>query len=164
MSIVTIILIYICSDYGMEDKQKGWNTHMDVRLLKLSNNKGEKDALTSQDILSIHLGYYLMKGKVTYSTDISIANQPDYVILILGNSPVCYWCHVEKHDYQDGKMFNPQNKDFELYSPDKYKGDSNVSWLLIDSMKEIPRDFLDSVENNMEVKEFIGNRANHKIL
>ena len=67
---------------------------MDIRLLKLSNNKGEKDKLTSQDILSIHLGYFIMNGKVTYSTDKAIAKKPDYVILVLGNSPVCYWCHV----------------------------------------------------------------------
>lgn len=135
---------------------------MDIRLLKLSNNKGEKDALSSQDILSIHLGYFLMNGKVTYSTDIAIAKKPDYVMLILGNLPVCYWCHVAKYDYQNGTMIKPQDRDFEKYSPDKYKGDSNVSWLLLDSMKEIPKDFLDAIETNQEVMEFITNRANHK--
>lgn len=135
---------------------------MDIRLLKLSNNKGEKDALSSQDILSIHLGYYLMNGKVTYSTDKAIAKKPDYVILVLGNYPICYWCRVVDYDYQNGKVFSPQNKDFELFSPDKYKGDSNVSWLILDSMKEIPKEFLDAIETNQEVIEFIGNRANHK--
>lgn len=135
---------------------------MDIRLLKLSNNKGEKDSLTAQDILSIHLGYFLMNGKVTYSTDKAIAKQPDYIMLVLGNLPVCYWCHVADYDYLNGKIFSPQNKNFEKYSPDKYKGDSNVSWLLLDSMKEIPKEFLDAIEANQEVKEFITNRANHK--
>ncbi|WP_280178616.1 hypothetical protein [Sporofaciens musculi] len=37
-----------------------------------------------------------------------------------------------------------------------------MTWLLIDSMKEIPKEFLDSIECNKEVMEFIGNRANHK--
>lgn len=135
---------------------------MDIRLLKLSNNKGEKDELTSQDILSIHLGYYLMNGKVTYSTDKAIAKQPDYVILVLGNFPICYWCHVADHDYQGGKMFRPAKSEFEHFSPDKYKGDSNVSWLILDSMKELPKEFLDAIEDNQEVMEFVSNRANHK--
>lgn len=135
---------------------------MDIRLLKLSNSKGEKDALTSQDILSIHLGYYLMNGRVTYSTDKAIAKKPDYVILVLGNYPVCYLCKVADYDYLNGQIFKSQKKDFEKYSPDKYKGDSNVSWLLLDSMKEIPKEFLDAIETNQEVIEFIGNRANHK--
>lgn len=134
---------------------------MNIHLLKLSNNK-EKDSLTSQDILSIHLGYFLMNGKVTYSTNIAIAEKPDYVILVLGNFKVCYWCHVADYDYQNGNMFNPQNQEFELYSPDKYKGDSNVSWIVLDSMKEIPEDFLDDIESNSEITEFIGSRANHK--
>lgn len=135
---------------------------MEIRLLKLSNNKGDKDSLTCQDILSIHLGYFLMNGKVTYSTDISIAKKPDYVILVLGNCPVCYYCHVEKYDYKGGETFKSQDKLFEQYAPDKYKNDSNVSWLLLDSMKEIPKEFLDAIETNKEVLEFVGNRANHK--
>lgn len=135
---------------------------MDVRLLKLSNNKGEKDALTSQDILSIHLGYYHMNGIVTYSTDIAIAKKPDFVILVLGNSPVCYWCRVLDYDYKNGEIFKPLKSDFEKYSPDKYKGDENISWLLFDSMQAIPKEFLDAVETNKEVMEFVGNRANHK--
>lgn len=134
---------------------------MDVRLLKLSNNKGEKDSLTAQDILSIHLGYFHMNGKVTYSTDKAIANKPDYVILVLGNCPVCYWCHVADYAYKNNELIKPQN-DFERYSPDKYKNDRNISWLLLDSMQEIPKEFLDSVQTNNEVIEFISNRANHK--
>lgn len=135
---------------------------MDIRLLKLSNYKGDRDSLTSQDILSIHLGYFLMNGKVTYSTDKAIADQPDYVILVLGNSPVCYWCHVKDYDYKNGEMFKTQKNDLKRYTPDKYKEDSNITWLLIDSMKEIPKEFLDSIEYNKEVMEFVGNRANHK--
>lgn len=137
---------------------------MDIHMLKLSDAKGEKDALTSQDILSIHLGYFLMRGKVTYSTDIAIAKQPDYVILVLGGLPVCYWCHVADYDYGNGKMIQPQKSDFKLYAPDKYKEDENVSWLIIDSMKEIPKEFLESVKNNEEIKEFINSRANHKTI
>lgn len=84
------------------------------------------------------------------------------MILVFGNYPICYWCHVEDHDYQNGNMFIPQNKCFEKYSPDKYKGGSNVSWLLLDSMKEIPKEFLNDIDANQKVIEFIGNRANHK--
>lgn len=135
---------------------------MNICLLKLSNNKGEKDTLTSQDILSIYLGYYLMNGKVTYSTDKAIAQKPDYVILALGNYPICYWCHVVNYDYQNGNMFKPQDADFKLYLPDKYKYDSNVSWLLLDSMKEIPKEFLENIDTNQQIIEFIKNRANHK--
>lgn len=135
---------------------------MDIRLLKLSNNKGEKDKLTSQDILSIHLGYFIMNGKVTYLTDKAIAKKPDYVILVLGNSPVCYWCHVLDYDYKNGEIFKSQKSNFVKYSPDKYKSDENISWLLLDSMQAIPKEFLDAVETNKEVMEFVGNRANHK--
>lgn len=134
---------------------------MDVRLLKLSNNKGEKDALTAKDILSIHFGYFNMNGKVTYSTDKAIAKKPDYVMLVLGNCPVCYWCHVDNHEYT-GEMIRPKNHEFEQYEVDKYKGDKNISWLLLDSMQLIPKEFLDAVETNKEIMEFIGNRANHK--
>lgn len=137
---------------------------MDIRLLKLSDNEGKEDLLTAQDILSMHLGYYLMNGKVTYSTNLPIKDKPEYVILTLGNCPVCYWCHVEDHDYKDGKKFKQENTEFERYSPDKYKGDSNVSWLLLDSMKEIPKEFLTVIETNKDVKEFIGSRANNKII
>lgn len=84
------------------------------------------------------------------------------MILNLGNYPICYWCHVIDHDYQNGKKFKPQNTYFEKYSPDKYKGNSNVSWLLLDSMKEVPKEFLDAIDVNQEIIEFIGNRANHK--
>lgn len=42
-----------------------------IRLLKLSINKEE--TLSSEDILSIHLGYFLTHGKVAYSTDVSVA-------------------------------------------------------------------------------------------
>ncbi len=135
---------------------------MDIRLLKLTNYKEERDLLTSQDILSIHLGYFLMNGKVTYSTDKPIATQPDYVILIPENYSVCYWCHVEDYDYKKGQKFKTQKNNIEQYAPDKYKEDSNVTWLLIDSMKEIPGKFLDSFESNKEIIEFKGNRANHK--
>ena len=135
---------------------------MDIRLLKLSNNKGEKDALTSKDILSIHLGYFRMNGKVKYSTDKAIAKKPDYVILVLGNEPVYYWCHVCDYDYQDGNYFSPQNADFVKYSPDKYKNDINISWLILDSMCEIPKEFITAINANKEVEEFIFTRANHK--
>ena len=135
---------------------------MDIRLLKLSDNKGAKDSLTARDILSIHLGYFYMNGKVTYSTDKAISTQPDYVILVLGNLPICYCCHVARYQYGKGAMFKPQHLDFEKYLPDKYKNDSNISWLVLDSMKEIPKEFLDAVETNKEVIEFITDRANHK--
>lgn len=135
---------------------------MNIRLLKLSNNEGKEDLLTAQDILSMHLGYYLMNGKVTYSTDLPIKDKPEYVILTPSKCPVCYWCHVVDHDYKDGKKIKQENTEFERYSPDKYKGDSNVSWLLLDSMKEFPKEFLKVLETNNEVKEFIDNRANNK--
>lgn len=133
---------------------------MDIRLLKLSNNKGEKDELTSQDILSIHLGYFMMKGKVTFSTDIAIADRPDYVILVLGNCPTYYWCRVVDYEYKNGETFTPLKNDFEEYSPDKYKGDENISWLLLDSIGEIPRKYLSVI--NKEIQEFVSSRANHK--
>ncbi len=137
---------------------------MDIRILKLSNEKGASDSLSSMDILSMHLGYFLINGKVTYSTDVPIANKPDYVLLTLGNvENLCYLCHVENYDYMGKNMlFLPDEKDFKDNAPDKYKDDKNVSWLLFDSMQKIPIDFLDEIYSNGKITKFIKDSANNK--
>ena len=137
---------------------------MEIRMLKLSNEKGASDSLSSMDILSIHLGYFGMNGKVTYSTNVPIATKPDYVLLTLGNvEDICYLCRVEKYDYRGRDItFSPVEKDFKDNAPDKYKDDENVSWLLLDSMQKIPTDFLDEIHTNQKITDFIKDRANNK--
>ena len=79
-----------------------------VRLLKLSVK--EDKTLSSEDILSIHLGYFLTHGKVAYSTNTSVAYQPVYVLLTLGKvDDICYLCHVADYAYKEdtiGKIFS----------------------------------------------------------
>ncbi|MDU3349079.1 MAG: hypothetical protein E7E72_03090 [Clostridium sp.] len=137
---------------------------MDIRILKLSNEKGASDSLSSRDILSIHLGYFLMNGKVTYSTGIPIANKPDYVLLTLGNiENICYLCHVENHDYKGRDIFfSFVYEVFKDNAPDKYKDSENISWLLLDSIQKIPTDFLDEIHSNQKITDFIKDRANNK--
>lgn len=65
--------------------------------------------------------------------------------------------------YQHGNNFIPvQNADFVNFSPDKYQDKENVPWLLLDFMQEVPKEFLDTIESNKKIKEFIGQRSNHK--
>lgn len=139
---------------------------MDIRILKLSNEKGVSDLLSSMDILSMHLGYFEINGKVTYSTDVPIANKPDYVLLTLGNvEDICYLCHVEDYDYKEkDTFFSPDKKDFIDNAPDKYKNNKYVSWLLLDSMQKIPTDFLNGILSDEKITDFIKKRANNKIL
>lgn len=80
---------------------------MEIRVLKLCNKENEKDSLSSDDVLSMHLGYFKRNGMVTYSTDVPIASKPDYVLLTLGNiEEICYLCHVKKWDYDNKKKCN----------------------------------------------------------
>lgn len=130
-----------------------------IRLLKLSINKEE--ILSSEDILSIHLGYFLTHGKVAYSTDVPVAEQPEYVLLTLGNvKDICYVCKVADYAYKnDTKAYA-----LSAYTPDIYKDQKRKTWLLFNSMQKIPVDFLDGLLSDTTVKDFIGQRSNNKIL
>lgn len=130
-----------------------------IRLLKLSINKDE--LLSSEDILSIHLGYWKIHGKVAYSTDIPVAEKPDYVLLTLGNvEDICYVCQVADYAYKD----NIKAQSFLPYAPDLYKNEEKKTWLLFNSMCKIPVDFLDSLLSDTTIKNFITNRSNNKTL
>lgn len=137
---------------------------MRIRLLKLSNNSGKKDDLTARDILSIHVGHFQMNGKVTYSTNEPLAEKTDYVMLLLGNILDGYLCHVECHDYNGGDVYMPQNPAFKEYSPDKYKEKENVSWLVFNSMTRLSKEFIEAIDDNGIIDEFVHNRANDKIV
>lgn len=130
-----------------------------IRLLKLSINKDE--ILSSEDILSIHLGYFWTHGKVAYSTNIAVAEKPEYVLLTMGNvDNICYVCEVEDYAYKD----NTKAKLFSAYTPDVYKNQESKTWLLFNSMQKISVDFLDELLSDTTVKYFIGQRSNNKIL
>ncbi len=130
-----------------------------VRLLKLSNNNDE--GLSSEDILSIHLGYFLTHGKVAYCTDIEVAEKTEYVILTLGNvEDFCYVCRVEDYSYKDNKRANEISK----YAPDLYKGQERKTWFLFNYMQKVPVDFLDDLLQKTTIKDFIRQRANNKVL
>lgn len=137
---------------------------MEIRMLKLSEKKDPR--LSSMDISSIYLGYFIVNGKVTYSTHVPIASKPDYVLLTLGNDDsICYLCHVEKYDYKGkGISFSPDEKDIMTYIPEIYGSEENVSWLLLDSMHKIPLDFLCGVCKDEKMIEFVKNRANNKLI
>lgn len=130
-----------------------------IRLLKLSTNKDEK--LSSEDILSIHLGYFLTHGKVAYSTDVAVAEKPEYVLLTIGNmDDICYICKVADYAYKD----KIKAKSLSVYSPDVYKDEERGTWLLFNSMQKIPVDFLDKLLSDTTIKDFIEQRSNNKIL
>lgn len=133
-----------------------------VRLLKLSNNRDE--VLSSEDILAIHLGYFLIHGKVTISTNIPFAEKPGYVLLTLGNvNDICYLCKVADYSYKD----DIKAKSLLAYAPDVYKNQERNTLLLFDFMQKIPVDFLDELLSNdtmTMIKDFICQRANNKIL
>lgn len=130
-----------------------------IRLLKLSINKDK--ILSSEDILSIHLGYFLTHGEVAYSTDVPVAEKPEYVLLTIGNvDNICYICKVADYAYKDNKKAKSLSK----HSPDVYKGEERKTWLLFNSMQKIAVDFLDSLLSDTTVKDFIEQRSNNKIL
>lgn len=139
---------------------------MSIRLLKLSNEKGTYDSLTSSDILSIHLGYFMINDKVTYSTGIPIAYKPDYVLLSLRDiEDICFLCHVDKYDYKGKDLFFiPDDEEFIEYLPEKYKDYDNISWLLFDSIEKVSTDFLDQIHPHEKISEVIRSRANNKEL
>lgn len=122
--------------------------------------------LGSEEILSIHLGYYQTYGKVSYSTDIAVAERPEYVLLVLGNvDDVCYLCHVSDYEYDPNPIDNKDlDKDFIQYSPERYKKELRKTWLIFDSMQKIPIDFIEWLLKNKStsIKNFINNRANNK--
>lgn len=138
---------------------------MEIRILKLSNEKGASDLLSATDILAIHLGYFWMKGKVTYTTNIPVATQPDYVLLTVGNDEkICYLCHVDGFKPSQENLSGDKKDEFMDYAPEKYYDDGNVIWMRFDSMQKIPTDFLDGVLSDDEMIEFIKGRANNKII
>lgn len=130
-----------------------------IRLLKLSINNDE--VLSSEDVLSIHLGYFLTHGKVSYSTNVAVAEKPEYVLLTLGNvDNICYICKVSDYAYQD----SVKAKSLSSYTPDLYKNQERKTWLLFDSMQKISVDFLDELLSNTTIRDFIKQRSNNKIL
>lgn len=130
-----------------------------IRLLKLSVN--EDEILSSEDILSIHLGYFLTHGKVAYSTNTPVAHKPAYILLTLGNvDDICYLCHVADYAYKEDTI----RQVFSKYSPDRYKYENKTTWLLFDSMQKIPVDFLDELLSDDTVHDFIKERSNNKII
>lgn len=131
-----------------------------IRALKLTID-GDSE-LSSEDILSVHLGYFMTHGKVMYSTKIKVAEKPDYVLLVLGNvDDICYLCHVSDYAYES----EPVEPKFREYSPDRYKDEEkNKTWFIFDSMQKIPIDFLDEILPDNTMHNFIKDRANNKVL
>lgn len=111
------------------------------KMLKLSDNNEYR--LTAKDIAAIHYGYYLTKGKVTYTTGIAFDNNIDVenILLMVGNKePVFYWCRVNKfHSF--GKGIKQIDSSMEEYSPDIYKEEPNTTWILFDKMELLPQSF-----------------------
>ncbi|MCM1172526.1 MAG: hypothetical protein NC393_10440 [Clostridium sp.] len=138
---------------------------MEIRILKLSNDKGAKDLLSAMDILSMHLGYFWIKGKVTYTTNIPISTQPDYALLTVGNEDnVCFLCHVDRFKEAQKEMSLDEKQEFMNYAPEKYFDDGQATWLRFDSMQKIPTDFLDVVLSDEKITDYIKSRANNKII
>lgn len=110
---------------------------MDIRIVKLSNNKGEADHMTSRDILDIHEGASQRNDMVTFSTGLPIARKPDFVILVCGNTSDYAYFEVEEYEYQTKNKFIPQSLIFAEYSPDKYRNEPNVSWMVLRRMASL---------------------------
>ena len=133
-----------------------------ARLLKIVSNE-KYELSTEEDILAIHLGYFLMHGKVSYSTDIKVAEKPKYVLLTLQNiTDFCYLCEIEDYSYNN----HEDSKKFIEYSPDVFKEEDKKTWLLFSNMVKIPIDLLDKAysEQDDTIKQFIKARANNKKL
>ncbi len=132
-----------------------------IRLLKLSEEHDER--LGSEEILSIHLGYFFTRDKVAYSTSLPVADRPKYVLLVLGNvSKYCYLCEVEDYAYKEDE--NTIKEKFSAYAPDIYKDEKRNTWFLFKSMQKIPVDFLDMLLSDTKIQNFITGRANNKML
>ncbi|WP_294365152.1 hypothetical protein [uncultured Clostridium sp.] len=132
-----------------------------IRLLKLSEEHDER--LGSEEILSIHLGYFFTHDKVAYSTYLPVADRPKYVLLVLGNvSKYCYLCEVEDYAYKEDE--NTIKEKFSAYAPDIYKDEKRTTWFLFKSMQKIPVDFLDMLLSDTKIQNFITGRANNKML
>ena len=137
-----------------------------IRLLKLSDRY---ETLSSDEIWFIHLGHYQTHGKVSYSTDAAVSDEPAYVLLVLGNvDDICYLCHVADHKYDPDAFKQSHLPDqFRQYSPERYKDEFHKTWFIFDSMKKIPVDFIEQLLSNRSdtsVSDFIKTRANNKKL
>ncbi len=133
-----------------------------IRLLKLAD-----DELNSEDMLSIHLGRYLTHGRVSYGTNIPVAERPAYVLFVLGNvEDICYLCRVADYDYDPGFFRGrPLEQIFTQLVPDCYRREEHKTWFVFDSMQKIPIDFLEQLlsdRSDTSVFQFIKTRANNK--
>ena len=146
---------------------------MEIRFIKLSNLKGIKENMSSTDVLNIHEGAGLRNHLVTFTTGLAIASEPDFVILVCGNTEEYACFEVEKYEYQMNKKFIPQNPAFEKYSPDKYKNEPNRSWMILRQVSNV-KNLVQKIQtfHNVNLKYDMGNeiscfaksRANNKVL
>lgn len=139
---------------------------MEVRVLKISNNKRKEQRMSGLDVLNIHKKQFESKGKVTYSTGVPINRKPEKIILTLGNIlDTLYLCEIEDHKYEEkGVLFKPKEQEFIENTPVEFKDEDNVSWLLIKSMKRITMDYFEEKYTKKAIERFIKSRANNKTL
>ena len=106
------------------------------------------------------------RGKVTYSTGVPINRKPEKVVLTMGNIvDKLYLCEIDDHDYKGkGILFESAKPNIANNTPSIFKGEENVSWLLIKSMKEISINYFRDECTQEAIRNFIKSRANNKTL
>lgn len=139
---------------------------MEVRVLKISNNKRKEQMMSGLDVLNIHKKQFESKGKVTYSTGVPINRKPEKIILTLGNIlDTLYLCEIEDHKYKEkGVLFTPKEQEFIENISIEFKDEDNVSWLLVKAMKRISMDYFEDDNTKKVIRVFIKSRANNKTL
>lgn len=139
---------------------------MEIRVLKISNNKRKEQGMSGLEVLNIHKKQFDAKGKVTYSTGVPINRKPEKIILTLGNVlDTLYLCEIEEHKYKaKGVLFKPKEQEIIENIPIEFNDEDNVSWLLIKSMKRISIDYFEDDNIKKAIHVFIRSRANNKTL
>ena len=127
------------------------------RYIRLSDKKHLSIGLNGAGVMNVHINELNKKGKVTFSTNIPIAEQPVLVYLCassLGNQ--CYQCHVWRYDFRKaGEYFIPEDKSFQMYAPQQFADTEKTTWLIFDSIKRLPISQVDHMHPNNKLSDFL---------
>lgn len=120
--------------------------YADDRYLKLSDKKHTDKNMDGADVLREYYRYFKTYGLVTYTTNVPIANIPEYVYIVSKSlKSLCYKCHVKPL---------AESKEIEKYVPKQFRGEEKITNLLFDSMYPLLISSVDIMNKNDKLSSF----------